>query len=115
MEIYNAIIEYVNFKYPEEYKKVMELDLVNYDNWYMMDKGQIGRRIEGLKKRYPSRKYIPFARRDDCDDIACFEDGMSDKVYIVHDFSSEGYELRQQYEHFRMWFYEVVQRAIEDE
>ena len=35
---------------------------------------------EGLQERYPSRKLIPFAKRGDCDDTACFEIGKGNKV-----------------------------------
>ena len=53
----------------------MDLDL-----WYLMTKEQVEIRIKGLKDRYPQRKLIPFARRDDGDDIACFEVGKENRV-----------------------------------
>lgn len=58
---------------------------------------QVAIRIKGLQQRYPHRKLIPFARREDNDDIACFEVGKKDNVQIIHDFSSEGYEQKKQY------------------
>lgn len=39
---------------------------------------------------------IPFARRDDNDDIACFEVGKGKSVQIIHDFASEGFEQRKE-------------------
>jgi len=101
------------FEYPQSFMKAIELNLVDFDLWYMMDEGQVLRRIEGLKQRYPNRKLIPFARRDDNDDIACFEIGKGEKVQIVHDFASEGYEQRKEFEDFWQWLEEAVHEMIE--
>ena len=73
MEIFNAKEIYENYSYPEEFIKIVDLNLVDLDLWYLMNKEQVEIRIKGLKDRYPQRKLIPFARRDDGDDIACFE------------------------------------------
>lgn len=56
--------------------------------WYLMSKEQVEIRIKGLKERYPDRELMPFARRDDSDDIACFDTGKNNKVQIIHDFAS---------------------------
>ena len=48
-----------------------------------------------MKKRYPNRKLIPFAKRVDNDDTACFEIGKGSKVQLIHDFASEGFEQRK--------------------
>lgn len=101
------------FEYPQSFVKAVELNLVDFDLWYMMDEGQVLRRIEGLNQRYPNRKLIPFARRDDNDDIACFEIGKGEKVQIVHDFASEGYEQRKEFEDFWQWLEEAVHEMIE--
>lgn len=101
------------FEYPQSFVKAVELNLVDFDLWYMMDEGQVLRRIEGLNQRYPNRKLIPFARRDDNDDIACFEIGKGEKVQIVHDFASEGYEQRKEFEDFGQWLEAAVHEMIE--
>ena len=61
---------------------------------------------------YPQRKLIPFARRDDGDDIACFEVGKENRVQIIHDFASAGYEQRKEYECFWDWFRDAVEEMI---
>lgn len=43
---------------------------------------------------HPNRCLIPFAKRDDNDDIACFELGKGESVIIIHDFASHGFEDR---------------------
>lgn len=104
---------YKDFNYPEEFLKMIELNLTNFDVWYFIVEEDILIRIKGLKKRYPDRKLIPFARRGDCDDIACFEIGKEGTVQIVHDFSSSGYEQRREYKCFWDWLKEAVEEMIE--
>ena len=71
--------------------------------------------IEDLEKRYPERNLIPFARRGDCDDVACFEVGKGEQVYVIHDFASSGYEQRKIYENVWKWLEDVVDTMIEFE
>lgn len=113
MELFNVKMVYDEFDYPESFLKIIELNLLDFDVWYIMTKEQVESRINGLKKRYPSRKLIPFARRDDCDDIACFEEGQEKKVFIIHDFASEGYEQRKIYEDFWDWLKDAIQEMID--
>ena len=113
MELFDVKKYYDKFDYPEKFLKVLELNLLDYDVWYMMTKEQVETRIIGLKQRYLNRKLIPFARRDDSDDIACFEDGQDEKVFIIHDFSSEGFEQRKIYEDFWEWFKDAIQEMID--
>ena len=75
MELLDAKDFYSDFSYPNGILKIIELNLVDFDLWYLMQQEQAILRIKGLKERYPGRKLIPFARRDDSDDIACFEVG----------------------------------------
>jgi hypothetical protein len=77
-----------------------------------MDKDQVLKRFEGLQKRYPNRTLIPFAKRDDNDDIACFELNKADEVQIIHDFASAGYEQRKVYISFWEWFKEAIEEMI---
>lgn len=98
MEIFNVREIYKGYSYPKEFLKIVDLNLVDLDLWYLMTKEQVEIRIIGLKNRYPERQLVPFARRDDGDDIACFEIGKGNKVQIVHDFASAGYEQRKEYD-----------------
>ncbi|WP_042473845.1 hypothetical protein [Bacillus ndiopicus] len=97
---------YINsdiFEYPNSYKKIVELNLVDFDVWYLIESGQATRRYFDLKDRYPNRKLIPFARRDDTDDIACFEIGKGTRIQLIHDFTSEGFEQKHEFEDFWVW------------
>lgn len=114
MELFDANSIYEEFEYPKSYLKAMELNLVDFEFWYLMSKEQVDTRINGLMKRYPDRKLIPFARRDDCDDIACFEVGKGLKVLIIHDFASKGYEQRGEYENFWDWMKVALDELIKE-
>lgn len=96
------------FKYPDSIHKLVELNLTNFDVWYLMDGESIKTRLKGVQNRYPNRKLIPFARRGDCDDIACFEIGHEAHVFIIHDFASSGYEQQEIFESVWDW----VQYAV---
>lgn len=101
------------FKYPDSYLKIVELNLIDFDHWSLLSFDQLSRRRESLIKRYPKRNVIPFARRFDNDDVACFEMGYGERVFVVHDFSSEGYERRQEFDDFWSWFISAINELIE--
>ena len=114
MKLYDVQKKYNNFKYPKEFLKIIRLNIVDLDFWYLMDERQVEFRINELKERYPKRNLIPFARRDDNDDIACFEVNKGDRVQIIHDYSSEGYEQRKEYNNFWNWFRDAIEEMIEE-
>lgn len=101
------------FQYPDSFIKAIELNLLDFDLWYIMDEERVSNRLKGVTERYPNRKLIPFARRDDNDDIACFEVGKGEKVQIIHDFASEGYEQRNEYNDFWDWLKDAIDEMIE--
>lgn len=112
MELFNIKEIYRDFQYPASFVKAVELNLLDFEFWYFMTNEQVATRINGLMKRYPNRKLVPFARRDDSDDIACFEVGKVPKVEIIHDFASEGYEQRGEYDCFWDWMRAAVEELI---
>ena len=101
------------FQFPNSFIEAVELNLLDFDVWYIMDEDRVLNRLKGLKERYPNRELIPFARRDDNDDIACFEVGKGEKVQIIHDFASEGYEQRKEYNDFWAWLEDAISEMIE--
>jgi hypothetical protein len=93
------------FRYPETYIKFISKEFPNLDPWHFFY-SKLQYRYDGLKQRYPQRIVVPFARRGDNDDIACFEASEpSDdpNVIIIHDFASEGWENRGKLENFLAW------------
>ncbi|WP_342472613.1 hypothetical protein MHH70_03965 [Metasolibacillus sp. FSL H7-0170] len=100
------------FRYPDSYKKIVELNLVDFDVWYLIESGQATRRYFDLKERYPTRKLIPFARQDDTDDIACFEIGKGTKVQLIHDFATEGFEQKYEFSDFWSWLEFAIKEMV---
>ena len=95
MELININEIYTDFQYPASFVKAIELNLLDFEFWYFMSNEQVLTRISGLKKRYPSRRLVPFARRDDNDDIA-----------------SEGYEQRGEYDDLWSWMKAAIDELI---
>lgn len=101
------------FKYPEAYTKIVELNLIDFDYWYIMNEDQALNRLRGLRQRYPKRYLVPFAKRDDNDDIACFDLNQPNKVQIIHDFASSGYEQKKTYDNLWEWLRDAINEFIE--
>lgn len=104
-----------DFKYPKALYKLIELKLTNFDVWYLMDEDSANQRMKGLEERYPDRRLIPFARRGDCDDLACFEVGKGEMVNIIHDFAAIGYEQREVFDTVWEWLRYAIEVMIEYE
>lgn len=100
------------FNYPEAFLKVIKLDLIDLKPWYIMNSNDIQQRIKGMQARYPKRILIPFARRGDNDDVACFELNKEEEIQIIHDFASIGYEQKNAYKTFWDWFRDAIEEMI---
>lgn len=100
------------FVYPNQFLKIVEQNLIDLNPWYVLSGEQLNLKFQGLKERYPKRSLIPFARRNDNDDVACWEKSDPNKVIIIHDFASEGWEQRQVYNDFWSWFRSVIEEMI---
>jgi hypothetical protein len=97
--------------YPDGLERVLEQGLFDLTPWHIMDREAAKQRLHGLRNRYKA-KYVPFARRQDNDDIACIDPERSGHVVIVHDFAAEGYERRQDFDSFWDWFRAAVDDMI---
>jgi len=90
--------------YPQEYLDLIKNNKDGLLPWYLMNKEQILIRYRGLMTRYPKRELFPFARDDSSDDIACWERNKPEKVILIHDFASPGYENKLEFETFDKWY-----------
>jgi hypothetical protein len=100
------------FEYPREFVRVVELGLTQIEPWWILDGERLRNRYLGLRERYSDRKLVPFAIRQDNDDVACW-DISSGNIAIVHDFASPGWEQRAEYPDFYAWFRQAVEDFIE--
>jgi len=100
------------FELPQRYIEILQqgdFKAGDYDigpSWQLLRRERIKSRYVGLNERYPNRWLYPFARRVCEDDIACFDllvESIPPKVVVIHDYSSEGWELREEFENFDCW------------
>jgi len=104
------------FYYPSEFKKMFDLNLTNLAPWSILDDDALKIRINGLKERFPEADLVPFAKRGDRDDIACWEkSGGNKKVFVFEDFDPSSWEDRIVYNSFWDWFKSAVNDMIEYE
>lgn len=101
-----------NFTYPQEFLRIVEQNLLDFDPWIILQGERLRIRYQGLQDRYPNRLLIPFARREDNDDVACWEVG-NDKIFIIHDYSTQGYENKKEIDNFWDWLREALEATIE--
>lgn len=102
------------FEYPREFLRVVNLRLLDLEPWLILEGEQLLARHHGLSERFPDRLLVPFARRQDNDDIACWDLGQQDcGVAIVHDFASPGWERRAEYPDFNSWLRQAVEDLID--
>ena len=101
------------FTYPKAFLRAVERGLTHLEPWWVFDGDNLRSRARGLRERYPERALVPFARRQDNDDVACWEAGQGEQVFIVHDFASPGWERRRVYPNFYAWLRQAVEDMIE--
>ncbi len=82
----------IGFHYPDAYVRATEQGLPDVRPWAFLDFAFAVDYAGRLKQRYPQRDLFPFARRIDCDEIACWEIGDGERVFVVHDFTTPGWE-----------------------
>jgi len=101
------------FAYPAEFCRIMDLGLTNLEPWHMLADEALTWRFDGLRDRYPSRQLVPFCRRQDNDDVACFDMAQpTGTVAVIHDFAEPGWEQRATYNSIYDWLQQAVQDMI---
>lgn len=105
------------FSLPKGYIIIHKLGLTNLQPWYFLNHQEAIEKYIGLSTRYPSNILLPFARRQDNDDVACFvvtnEKTSLEKILIIHDYASLGSEVDGEYDSFWEWFRIAVTELIE--
>jgi hypothetical protein len=102
---------------PKAYQEAKDLNLVNLHPWHFVSDKEFDSLFAGVNQRYPDRRVIPFARRTDSDDVACFvirdPEQEAGQVIVIHDFASPGYEVVARMQKFWDWFRYAVNEMIE--
>lgn len=102
-----------DMQYPPAFLRMVDRGIVYIEPWYILDGAQLRDRLIGMIARYPERQLLPFARREDNDDVACWDAREGGKVLIIHDFASSGHELRDVFDSFYSWLRKAVEDMIE--
>jgi hypothetical protein len=92
------------FIYPSEFLNVVNDGVVDIGPWQFLTGQWLRVRILGLRKRFPDRELVPFARRLDSDDVACWDGHSLGAVSVVHDFCAPGWEKRESFDSFAAWY-----------
>lgn len=98
------------FSYPGGLRRLVERQLTHLQPWWVFDATLAVPLMKDIAQRYPGRRLIPFAKRGDTDDVACFVQDPRGAVVIIHDFASDAWERRRIFEDFYAW----LRRAVED-
>ena len=105
-----------DFDYPSSFVRIVELGITNLEPWHILDGELLRRRAAGVAQRYAHRVLVPFAYRQDSDDLACWEPGkLGEGVVVIHDFAAADWEGRNGYADFRDWLRQAVEDMIEFE
>jgi len=116
MDIFQ-VAEEEGFEIPGGYSLVVGLNLTNIAPWIILNKEAFEVMLDGISRRYPDQMVIPFARRQDNDDVACFATVRSpnapSEIIIIHDFASPGWEVSAKMATFWDWFRLAVEEMIE--
>jgi hypothetical protein len=100
------------FVSPHPYARLIDQHLTDLTPWYFLEKPRMLKYADELKRRYGVSR-LPFARRQDNDDVACFEEGRGPAVVLIHDGAASGSEVRSQFSDVWGWFRYAVEQMIE--
>jgi hypothetical protein len=95
--------------YPVEFVEMVMLGRVKLVPWKLY-KAEGSLRTHNRFKTHLGRDLVPFAHRQDREDLACFERGKGHAVMIIHDNTDPGYEDEGSFLTFTDWL-----RAAEEE
>jgi hypothetical protein len=99
----------VGIRPPQGLLRLVEQNLIDLTPWHIMPRELARKRLHGLRQCY-SRRYVPFARGQDNDDLAVMAPENPERIVVIHDFSDEGSEVVAEFSSFWDWF----RTAIED-
>ncbi len=88
--------------YPEGLVEMVKSGRVKLVPWHL-DKVDVARGQHVRLKARLGRDLVPFAHRQDREDMACFEKGKGQAVMIIHDNTDPGYEDEGSYPTFADW------------
>ena len=85
------------FCYPRAFDHLLDREMVQLWNFHVLEAEDARERMTGMRRRYPARVFVPFAKDERSDDVACFEHGsgpgfVPHRVVLVDDYAPPGFE-----------------------
>ena len=107
-----------DFKFPQSYLDLVANELPDIEPWWWLAPHQEAAIYwaDTLRKQFPSRTLIPFAKHGGSDDVACFDGSDTSnnpKVLYIHSFCSPGWEHRGEANSFAEWLQKTEIEAAE--
>jgi hypothetical protein len=111
-----------HFAMPVGYRWLIDRGLVGFEPnsalqpWYLLSDDQMFFVSDRWPRSEESSRLYAFARRQDCDDLACFvmkDDISQPGIAVIHGWTPDGYEVAARYESIWEWL-QGVMRDIEE-
>jgi hypothetical protein len=110
----------INLSIPNGYWWLLDKKLIGFEPftqlqpWYYLSPDQ----CFWVSNRWPNvtNKYLlAFARRQDCDDLACFvvDNNIVNAIALIHGWTAEGYNLVREFSDFKDWLKYVIDDIYE--
>src|SRR4051812_47014036 len=99
------------FTVPRGYQWLIDRGLVGFETgtslqpWHYLP----ARHAFDLRERWPTgpgnERLFAFAKRQDSDDLACFEvvQSRAERIFVVHGWTRDGFEIISKYQSFWEW------------
>ncbi|MEZ0299806.1 MAG: hypothetical protein ACAI35_25405 [Candidatus Methylacidiphilales bacterium] len=114
MELFASAELPKGFCYPRAFLEFIGKGYTNLTPWHFLHGPQLRLTWAGLKSRYPAYNRVPFAFRQDCDDIACWDASSNERVILIHDFASRGWELlSRDFASFDEWLKQAIKDMVD--
>lgn len=115
---YEACALPTGFKFPKSYLDLVANGLPDIEPWWWLApyKDLAIFWTATLRKQFPSRTLVPFAKHGGSDDVACFDGSdisHNPKVLYIHSFCSPGWEHRGEARNFAEWLQNTEIEAAE--
>ncbi|OHV57169.1 hypothetical protein BCD48_43385 [Pseudofrankia sp. BMG5.36] len=100
------------FSYPPEFVRLVEYGLTDLEPWWIMTGDLLRERHTGLAERRPGRSLVPFAERQDNDDVACC-DLATGTIAVVHDYGDPKARDVARFADFPAWLHQAMVDFLE--
>ena len=98
--------------YPEQLHELVRSGRLPLVPWYF-DLAGVALNMHRRFRSRLGRELMPFAYRQDREDLACFEKGKGQEVFIIHDNCDAGFEDEDYFASFADWIRDVEAEAAE--